>query len=119
MGDFSGQNTSNASWIHYQAKYGTLQGYASTTAIMQSVYSDGPVSTGIWLTGGGTPNTLVNYKGGIYDCSFQGGGFAFHAVDIIGWGTDPKTGLDYWVARNSWGDGWGEDYLNPSANCTK
>ncbi len=27
---------------------------------------------------------------------------------ILGWGTDPKTGTNVWIARNSFGPNWGE-----------
>ena len=30
-----------------------------------------------------------------------------HAVSVVGWGTDATAGL-YWIARNSWGEYWGE-----------
>ena len=30
-----------------------------------------------------------------------------HTVFLIGWGHDKKSGLDYWVVRNSYGDKWG------------
>lgn len=32
--------------------------------------------------------------------------FSPHAVKIIGWGEE--DGIPYWLAANSWGDGWGE-----------
>lgn len=37
--------------------------------------------------------------------SFLGG----HAVKIIGWGTDAKSGKDYWLVANSWNESWGEN----------
>jgi C1A family cysteine protease len=29
-----------------------------------------------------------------------------HAIELIGWGTDPASGVGYWVCRNSWGASW-------------
>ncbi len=33
-----------------------------------------------------------------------------HAVSLVGWEDDPgDAGMGYWILRNSWGTGWGED----------
>ena len=31
-----------------------------------------------------------------------------HAVTLIGYGKDPKSGDKYYLIQNSWGDTWGE-----------
>lgn len=48
--------------------------------------------------------------------SYQGGVFTGpcnststnHAVLLVGYGTT-KKGLNYWIVKNSWGKGWGEE----------
>ena len=30
-----------------------------------------------------------------------------HTIFLIGWGVDKKTGMKYWIVRNSYGDEWG------------
>jgi len=31
-----------------------------------------------------------------------------HCIALVGWGTDPIAGHDYWKLKNSWGTVWGE-----------
>lgn len=30
-----------------------------------------------------------------------------HCLNIMGWGHDADSGVDYWIIKNSWGDAWG------------
>jgi len=51
-----------------------------------------------------------NYVGGIYSCpSFTA---VDHGVLLVGYGTDAATNTtaaqDFWLLKNSWGTGWGE-----------
>ena len=49
----------------------------------------------------------MNYKSGVYRYltgSYLGG----HAIKLIGWGYDEEAKAKYWIAVNSWNDGWGE-----------
>jgi len=49
------------------------------------------------------------YSGGVFDsCSYSENIGLNHAVQLVGYGTDPTEG-DYWIVRNSWGSRWGED----------
>jgi len=49
------------------------------------------------------------YSGGVFDsCSYSENIGLNHAVQMVGYGTDPAEG-DYWIVRNSWGSRWGED----------
>ncbi|XP_015197206.2 dipeptidyl peptidase 1 [Lepisosteus oculatus] len=57
---------------------------------------------------------FMNYKEGIYHHTglmdeFNPFELTNHAVLLVGYGSDPKTGKKYWIVKNSWGTGWGED----------
>lgn len=56
------------------------------------------------------------YKSGVYlepDCDPEKLG---HAMLVVGYGTDALGG-DYWLVKNSWGEGWGEKgYIRVARN---
>mmetsp|Transcript_10559 Transcript_10559/g.15728 ORF Transcript_10559/g.15728 Transcript_10559/m.15728 type:complete len:719 (+) Transcript_10559:331-2487(+) len=66
----------------------------------------GPIAVGVY---GGDPSFL-SYQGGVFDsdtCTQD----ADHAMLIVGYGEevdDNGETIKYWIARNSWGEGWGE-----------
>ena len=48
-----------------------------------------------------------NYATGVFTgCTSQN---INHAILVVGYGTDSATGLDYWLIKNSWGTGWGNN----------
>ena len=68
------------------------------------LYETGPIAAAL------NANPLQNYTSGVLDisstdCPESG---INHAVLIVGYGTDPSNGLDYWIVKNSWGEAWGE-----------
>lgn len=70
----------------------------------QHIYNEGPI-----IGTFNCPEEFSHYDGlTIYepgpdvDITNAGG----HAIELIGWGKDPKTGVQYWVGRNSWGSAW-------------
>ena len=72
--------------------------------------SNQPVSVGIE----GSGLSFRHYKSGIFsgDCGTN----LDHAVTIVGFGTS-EDGIDYWLAKNSWGQDWGENgYIRMQRN---
>jgi C1A family cysteine protease len=75
--------------------------------IMRSVKEQGPVVALL------DANDLASggYISGVYNnpnCTTS----LNHAVELIGWGTQPANGstpaINYWIMKNSWGTSWGE-----------
>ena len=72
------------------------------TAVMAALAFVGPLAINI------DASQWKDYESGVFDgCGYDDMDID-HVVVLVGYGTDEAEG-DYWLARNSWGPGWGED----------
>jgi len=76
--------------------YGVVHGEEN---IMVEVYRNGPVACSI------DAEPIITYAGGVVRRGREPPQ-TNHVVSIIGWGEE--GGVRYWIARNSWGEPWGE-----------
>lgn len=73
--------------------------------LMKAVTQIGPVQITIdYLL-----ESFMHYKGGIYNDPACGKHEFSHAMLVVGYGHDDKTGLDYWILKNSFTETWGEN----------
>jgi len=78
---------------------------SSERRIKAEILKRGPVACGVAAT-----DALDNYAGGVLDEDPADGienREINHVVSIVGWGTSEQQ-VPYWIARNSWGEHWGE-----------
>jgi len=70
----------------------------------QHIYNEGPI-----IAVFSCPEEFSNYDGlTIYEPP-QGtdiDNIGRHAIEVVGWGKDDESGVEYWICRNSWGDNW-------------
>lgn len=69
---------------------------ASVHRIKSELFARGPVAASI------NGQALHNYSGGVIQDEHASKNTT-HAVQIIGWETDPITHRQAWICRNSWG----------------
>jgi len=75
------------------------------TSLMNALVQGGiPVSVSIAV---GDP--FQDYISGVMDPSTACVPDINHAVLLVGYGTDAATGIPYWLVKNSWSSGWGEN----------
>jgi len=84
-----------------------IKGYKKISEFDQSALEDavanvGPISICICTKG------WTFYHSGVFDDSVCNFYELDHCAGLVGYGTDEKTGEDYWLIRNSWSKYWGE-----------
>jgi cathepsin L len=80
--------------------YATLP-FNNYTALMNSVVNIGPIA----ISAAAEP--WQSYETGVFSSSC--GADVDHAIVLEGYGHDESAGLDYYLVRNSWSAGWGEE----------
>jgi len=98
--------------LHFASSVYNVDG--GETAIMQEIYSHGPVETAFTVY-----EDFLSYKTGIYQHTW-GDELCGHAVKILGWGVGPD-GTKYWIIANSWNADFGEKgffrMIRGTSNC--
>lgn len=90
---------------HYTTKYyyvGGFYGACNEYLMMRELVQNGPISVSFEVY-----SDFHHYKGGIYrhtgfEDSYNPWQITNHAVLLVGYGTDQKSGKDYWIVKNSW-----------------
>ncbi len=96
---------------YYATDYKYVGGYygaCNEELMMIQLVKNGPIAVGFEVL-----DDFMAYKGGIYHHTGVANKFTpfeltNHAVLVVGYGRDAKTGEKYWTVKNSWGTGWGE-----------
>ena len=86
-------------YIYKVGDYGSVKG---EEAMKQEIFQNGPIACEIAVP----EDFYKNYTGGIYQDK-TGDLNPVHDISIVGYGVE--NGVKYWLGRNSWGEGWGEN----------
>ena len=86
---------------YYKYNCTTIVNPAGVDGIKAEIFANGPVETGFTVY-----EDFMSYQKGVYHYT-TGAMLGGHAVKIVGWGLDQRTGQNYWICANSWGEQWG------------
>merc|ERR1712168_905893 len=80
---------------------GSYYTYSGDEELMKKlIYEHGAVLAGVKSTG-----PFQSYKSGVFSGCYPGTSID-HAISVVGNGTE--NGVPYWLIKNSWGTGWGD-----------
>jgi C1A family cysteine protease len=97
----NGSGSPNPDWPNRLAKAaGVTDLTGNPAAIKQHIFGYGAVATCLVVH-----DDFFHYQGGVYRATTTGQDTHGHCVALIGW--DDEAGC--WLAKNSWGTGWGEN----------
>lgn len=105
--DYSYQGRDGTCQDENKTKVATIEGYVQLPAndynsLMTTIATRGPVAISVDAT------NFFYYSSGIFNgLNGNCGSEINHAVVAVGYGSDNDK--DYWIVRNSWGAGWGEN----------
>ena len=94
----------------------TINGYVNVTSgcqvCMEKAVAQQPVAVAVWALSGTAGRIWQHYKSGVMDnvqgCNATSIDDLDHAVLVVGYGTNPGNGKQYWIIKNDWGRLWGE-----------
>jgi len=84
-----------------------IKGFVNVTGnqqlpVLTAVATQGPLVINV------DASSWFGYESGVFNGCNQQNPDIDHVVQLVGYDTDPNYG-DYWLVRNSWNAGWGED----------
>lgn len=105
--DYPYRAMSDLCWAPYNGPVSVKEVYhvkSYSESQLMAAIAQGPTSVTIE-----SANTVFHYYTEGVISSTDCGTKLDHAVTAVGYGTDEATGLDYYLVRNSWGKGWGDN----------
>jgi len=89
--------------------WGSLGWYSTPSAasIKQAIYDYGSVAAAVCVG-----EKFNYYTGGIFEADEStscGSSRVNHGIALVGWNDDRGVDDGYWILKNSWGTGWGEN----------